>query len=226
MDQPKIKTLPFTALNIILLLIGLLLIASASAAEQRLRLLVWEGYAPTDQVQRFEGYIAAKYRRNVRLEVKHVSNPKQFFNAVRGKKADIISPAHNLINDHRFNFIKNKLFLPIKLEHIPNYEEIVPALKQIGALEKNGEIYGVPFICGPYGLAYNTELIDAPTSWNLLWDPAFKNRYAINGDYYELNIYITALALGYTEDDLYRFDTMNTHRFKQRLHALIKNALG
>jgi spermidine/putrescine-binding protein len=84
--------------------------------------------------------------------------------------------------------------------------------------------YGLPFAWGPYGLVYNTEMFDkAPDSLNILWDPMYKGQYSI-ADYGEINIYLTALAMGYDAAALADFEQLNNAAFKEKLAALVSNA--
>lgn len=193
-------------------------------AAQKLRLLVWEGYAPPAQVQYFEQYIEKKYNQKVTLEVTYIIDPNEFFNQVRGKKVDIISPTHNLVKDNRYNFIKKRLILPIDLNNIPNYKDVIPSLQKADYITENGKVYGTPLVQGPYGLAYNAKRIEEPDSWEIFWDPLFRNKYTIAEDYYEVNIYITALALGYKGSDLHEYAALNNPEFRGKLSTLVKNA--
>ena len=194
-------------------------------AEDVLRLLVWEGYAPPDYVQKFERQIEKDYDRRVELKVTYVSRLKDFYDGVRSKRADIISPPHNLLKDERFRFIKNKLVQPIDLDNIPNYQNLIPSLQKADYITSNGKVYGVPLSYGPYGLAYNTEKFDKmPETWNVLWDPANAGKYTLSADYYENNVYISALAMGYRGSDIYDLEILQQPAFKQKLRQLAANA--
>ena len=208
----------------LLLVIFLIIPFSAAEAEDVLNLLIWEGYAPRVQVEKFESYINRKYNQKVTLDIKYLSDPNDFYNAVRSKKADIISPTHNLLKDSKFDLINKNLILPIDLSNIPNYKELFPNLQHADYIVKNTAVYGVPFAYGPYGLAYNAKLIKKPDTWNALWNPEYANKYTISADYYEVNIYITALALGYDREMLVNADKLNNPVLKRKLKSLIKNA--
>ena len=182
------------------------------------------GVCPPGQVRQFEKYIYEKYGKQVKLDVKTISDPNQFFDGLRSKTADIISPTHNVIKDRRFNLITKGLILPVDLKNIPNYKNLIPALQKAEYITEAGNVYGVPLVHGPYGLAYNTACINAPESWNVFWDPKFSGRYTLSSDYYEVNIYITALALGYRGSQIYTAEGLNTPEFKNKLKALAANA--
>ena len=47
---------------------------------------------------------------------------------------------------------------------------------------QDGDVYGVPYAWGPYGIVYNTaEFPTPPTSWSIFWDEKYKHRFGING---------------------------------------------
>ena len=192
---------------------------------ENLRLLVWEGYAPADKIQGFENFIEKKYKKKITLDINStISDPNDFYDAVRGNRTDIFSPAHNLLKDNLFGYISKNLLLPIDLKNIPNYENILPYLKQADYITDNGKVYGIPFAYGVYGLAYNTTLVkEKPDTWEILWRPEYRNKYSISADYYEANIYITGLALGRRGMQIWDFESMKNPEFKNKLEILAKN---
>ncbi len=208
----------------LILLIMLFPVCALAENPQVLRLLVWEGYAPQAQREQFIQYINDKYAVNLTLKVNYIAEAEDGFEALRLKKADIVSPAHNRINDKRFKMIDSGLLLPLNLNNLPNYTELNPSFKNLDFLVKDGVHYGLPFAWGPYGLVYNTEVFDkAPDSWSVLWNPLYRGQYSI-ADYGEINIYLTALALGYDEEALGDFEQLNNTAFKAKLAALVSNA--
>jgi len=197
---------------------------TAMAEPQLLRLLVWEGYAPQAQQQEFKRHIQEKYGVDIRLEVSYIAETEDCYRALRLKKADILSPAHNRINDKRFRMFDLGLLLPLNLDNIPNYADLENNFKHLAHLTYQKQPYGVPFAWGPYGLIYNADRISTPpTSWNVLWDPHYRNQFTI-ADLGEHNIYITALALGYSDADLESFDALNNARFRNKLTSLARNS--
>ena len=174
-----------------------------------LRLLIWDGYAPREVRDSFIKSVRETYGVDLSFSITYASNPDDFFDALRNEKVDLISPAHNLPKDSRYNLTTNGLTLPLRLDNIPNYSHLVPELhKQPWAME-GGEVYAVPVVQGPYALAYNTALVPVePESWRVLWDPAYMEAFMVHGDYYEVNVYIAALALGYSSGDIFRFDAI------------------
>ncbi len=147
---------------------------SSSFGEDTLKMLIWEGYSPPEQVKKFQALIKKKYGRPIRLDISHeVSDVQEFFDGIRSKSYHIISPAHNIIKDSRFGYIRHKLIMPVDLQNIPNYKNILPTLQKAEYItDDQGKVYGVPMAHGPYGLAYNTKYFKSPpTSWNVFWDP-------------------------------------------------------
>ena len=88
-----------------------------------------------------------------------------------------------------------------------------------------GKRYGLPYNCGPYGLDYNTAVVKAaPTSWKIFWDPQYKGKYTINNNFPKCNIWITALSLGYTYDQIFDIDKLDRTKIQQKLNILAQNA--
>jgi spermidine/putrescine-binding protein len=199
--------------------------APAPADLEVLRLLVWEGYAPSRCVEEFEREIAAKYDREIRLEVSYVDGSDDFYDPIRDRRADLITISHHLFKDERFKFIAAELVLPLDLENIPNFEQVIPALREFECLRDGERVMAVPVARGPYGLAYNTHLVEeAPESWGVLWEPRYEGRYVLGAREYVYNTTVTALALGYPESDLTRYDALDNPLFRDRLQQLVAGA--
>lgn len=137
----------------------------------------------------------------------------------------MLSPAHNIPKSARWKLIEGNVTLPVNLANIPNYNDLIPALQKAAYITEGGDVYGVPIVYGPYGLAYNTTVFpEAPTSWTIFWDPQYHGRYSISADYHEANIYMTALALGLTREQIFSYNTVNTPELNQKLKELAQYA--
>ncbi len=154
-----------------------------------------------------------------------VSNSDSFYDPVRSKSVDIISSSYHMFNDQRWALIDKGLILALDLDNIPNFKAISPVLQNAKYLNRRGQKYAAPLAQGPYGLVYNTKLVNnAPESWNVLWAPEYKGKYVIAENEYMNNCMLTALALGYPRDALHKFDVLNNNEFKKKLGQLAKNA--
>jgi len=189
-----------------------------------LNVLIWDGYAPKKFVSAFEEKIEKKYDRKVKLNVMTATSSDDFYNKVRDKSVDLITPSHHSIKDERFDFITKKLLLPIDLENIPNYKNLIQDYKKAEFCTENNEVYGIPIANGPYGLGYNSELITPPGSWKIFWDDNYKKRYSLGLHEYLYNVNLTALALGYPKESISSYDALNNDIFKKKLRQLAVNA--
>jgi putative spermidine/putrescine transport system substrate-binding protein len=195
------------------------------AQEEILRMMIWEGYAPDKFVLEFEQEINRKYGKRVKLEITYIESADDFFDPVRDKKVDLVSLSHHQIKDERFDYISKGLILPVNLENIPNFTYLIPDLKRADYHTSDGKIYSVPVANGPYGLAYNTkEFEQAPESWDVLWDPAYQNRYVIGAHEYLYNVNIAALVMGYPRESISSIDLLNNLEFREKLRGLASNA--
>lgn len=195
------------------------------AYDETLRIDVWTSYAPTDAIDDFKKIILKKYNKKINVESRVVLSPDEFFDRVRSGKTDIFSPSHNFLKDERTEFIKHHLVLPISIKDVPNLALVESRYITNSFVTEDKKLYGIPAAAGGYGLLYNKALMKtAPTSWNVLWDPKYKKKYAISRDFYEANIYITALALGLQPEDISDLTKIDTPVFKAKLKELLSNA--
>lgn len=187
---------------------------------------VWTSYAPAEAVQNFKKYISNKYQKNIDIHVRRVLEPDEFFDRVRAGLTDIISPSHNFFKDVRTNFIKNEMILPLNEHDIPNLKNVNTKYITNDFVTEDKKLYGVPLAAGGYSLLYDkTHFRTPPTSWEILWEPEYKKRYALSKDFYEANIYITALALGVVADKVSDINIVATPKFRAKLRQLLENAV-
>jgi len=210
----------------IIVLLILLQSTQSYCLSEELRILCWEGYAPEEHIEKFELFIKNKYDVNLNVKVTYASEIHEFFDQIRGQKTDLISPAHNLPKSKKWNFISGNVVLPLNLDNIPNYKNIIPSLKKADYITDNGKIYGAPIVYGIYGLAYNTHFFEqAPTSWDILWNKKYAGNYAISSDYYEANIYITALTELPNNDALFDYEQLKNNKMvHKKLKQLAENS--
>ncbi|MDM8549677.1 extracellular solute-binding protein [Desulfobacterales bacterium HSG2] len=222
MMKQFVNKIRFTVLSAIALL--LMMSATSSASAETLRILTWEGDTPPEYQEKFVRLVKEKYGIDLNLDISYATSNDVFFPALRDNKADVISPSHSVPKNERYHLIRHKLVLPLNLDNIPNYKNVIPALQRVDCFTEAGKVYGVPLASGPHGLAYNTALVTkAPDTWNILWDPKFRGRYTI-GNVYQHNINITVLAMGMEPDDISNYMKVNTPEFMEKLTYLAVNA--
>ena len=213
------------ALLVLLFLLPLTSFADKPLVDETLTMDVWERYAPAAVVQEFKSFIKKKYNKNIEVVVNYVYSPNEFFDRVRANKTDIISPSHNLIQDSRYDFIAKELVLPVDKKVVTHLKSTETRFLENEFITKNKKLYGIPFASGAYSLLYRkAEFKTAPDTWDILWDPNFRGRYAISKDFYESNIYITALSLGIPAKKIADIEQLKTKKFEDRLKTLLKNA--
>ncbi|MCP4399151.1 MAG: extracellular solute-binding protein [bacterium] len=207
--------------------IGMFVVMSPSALTyaEELRILAWEGYMPAEHVDAFKQLIQEKYNVDLDITISYISSPDDVYNALKNRQADIAPLVQNLPKDPKYKFIAGKFLAPVDVNNILRYTDLIPALQQADSMTEKGQVYGVPFVYGVYGLAYNTDLVkEEPTSWNIFWDPAYAGQYTISSDYSEINIYITALAMGIGRDKMSQWDMVKSDEFIEKLTYFAKNA--
>ncbi len=225
MVEKRPKGIRLASMLVSFVVISVFLVCPSVA--ETLRILTWEAYTPEKFQQKLVQQAKEKYDIDLELDIRFVNGNDDFFPALRYKKADIITPSHNVPRDSRYRLIKHRLVLPLNLENIPNYKNVDKGLQKADYCTEDGTVFGVPVARGPYGLAYNTAMFkEPPRSWNALWDPKFKDKYAIGKHQYAENVFITALAMGFSREDISNYRKLNTPDFQNKLAELAADAHG
>ena len=217
----------FNFYSIILSIFCFMIFSSSLFAEEKtLRMLVWEPYLSGKLPQEsFIKLVKKKFNVTLKLDIKYVTSDDDFHPALRDDKTDVIVLSHCSPKDKRYQLIKLNLTLPLNLKNIPNYQYVLPSLQSADYCRENGKMYCVPVARGPYGMIYNTNILKKPPeSWNIFWDPKYKGKYSLGRDQYEQNVYFTALAMGFSPNDMYNYKKLNTLEFQTKLTELAKNA--
>jgi spermidine/putrescine transport system substrate-binding protein len=200
---------------------------AAMAATETINIMCWEGYSDKAVIEDFKALVKEKYKIDVEVKPSYATGQEDFYNAAKNGTADLISPPADMAKSVKYNLFKkgNVLLAPLNMKNIPNAGHMLPFFKSDKSLKTGGKRYGLPYNCGPYGLAYNTDAVkDTPTSWNIFWDPQYAGKYTINNNFHKVNIWITALALGYKYKDLFNIDRLDRKKIQPKLNELVKGA--
>jgi spermidine/putrescine transport system substrate-binding protein len=197
------------------------------AESETIHVTCWEGYADKAFIDAFKSIVKDKYKTDVEVKVTYATGQEDFYNAAKNGTADLISPPADTPKTPRFNcFNKNNMLLsPLDMNNIPNAKHMLPFFKADESLTYMDKQYGMPYNCGPYGLAYNTAVVkQPPASWNIFWDSQYAGKYTINNNFHKVNIWMTALVLGYKYADLFDIDKLDRNKIQPRLNELVKGA--
>jgi len=96
---------------------------------------------------------------------------------------------------------------------VPNFDAVYDVFKPGGTagawFNVDGKQYAFPFTWGVQGINYQSDVIDAPTSYNDLLGPSFTNKFGITDDPVATTV-IGAYALGfYKPESLYTQDQLD-----------------
>jgi spermidine/putrescine transport system substrate-binding protein len=200
---------------------------TAMAEKETINIMCWEGYADKAFIDDFKRLVKEKYKIEVDVKPSYATGQEDFYNAAKNGTADLISPPADMPKTPRFHLFKkgNILLTPLDMKNIPNAKHMLPFFSADKSLLEGGKRYGLPYNCGPYGLAYNTAVVKAaPTSWNVFWDKQYAGKYTINNNFHKVNIWITALALGYKYEDLFNIDRLDRKKIQPKLNELVRGA--
>ncbi|MEW6439686.1 MAG: extracellular solute-binding protein [bacterium] len=198
----------------------------AAPAKETIRITCWAGYAEPF-AEGFKTLVKDKFKTDLEIQIYNPTDQDEFFMAAKNGTADLISPPADLAKTPRFYMFNEGSFYlqEVDLGNIPNSQNMLPFFKEDQSVMVDGKRYGLPYNCGPYGLDYNTEVVkEAPTSWNVLWDPQYAGKYTVNNNFPKCNVWITALSLGYGYDDIFDIQKLDRAKTQEKLNVLAKGA--
>lgn len=152
-----------------------------------LNLLVWEGFADPAIISDYE----EEY--GVKVNAVYFGSSDELLAKLKsggGSTYDLVSPSGDLSG----LLVQENMLEPINTESITNYADIDDSLK-VKEVEKDGEVYGVPYVWGPNYLIYDADVISEPIkSWNDFADSKYAGQLSLSDDIN--NLYIAGQALG------------------------------
>ena len=152
-----------------------------------LNLLVWEGFADPSIISGYE----EEY--GVKVNAVYFGSSDELLAKLKsggGNTYDLISPSGDLSG----LLVDEGMLEPIDMSKITHYGDLDDNIK-LPEVEKDGEVYGVPYVWGPNYVIYDADVIKEPiTSWNDLSKPEFEGQVSLSDDIN--NLYIAGQALG------------------------------
>lgn len=179
-----------------------------------LNLLVWEGYSDPKFVKGFED----KY--GVTVKGTYFGTSDELVAKLKSSKGvyDVVSPS----TDVATTLIESNLIAPVDTTKIASYGDIVPVLRDMKDVQKNGKTYGIPFTWGPDYLIYDADVIkEEPKSWAVFFDAKYKGKVSIWDDV--SNLYLIGQLLGFDKTDpgaLYNMSEEQLGQVKKKLVEL------
>ncbi|NJO55581.1 MAG: polyamine ABC transporter substrate-binding protein [Rhodospirillales bacterium] len=163
------------ALNAILACLVALLISTAVAAQPVLHVYNWSDYIDKTIIEDFEKTSGIKvvydvYDSNDILETKLLAGKSGY---------DLVFPSGNFLARQ----IKADVFQPLDRTRLTNWDNLDPAMMRRLTVYDPDNRFGVPYLWGTTGIAYNPDKIsermkDAPIqSWQLIYDPEILRRF-------------------------------------------------
>lgn len=161
-------------------------------SEKVLNLLVWEGYADSSFTEQFEK------ENNCEVNATYFTTSDDLVAKLKaggGDTYDLISPSGDMAG----YLVQNDMVEPIDVSKLKYWDDINDSVK-LEDVEKDGNIYGVPYLWGPDYLVYDADVItEEPTSWDIFWDPAYAGRISLYDDI--SNIYMVGQMEGLDVED-------------------------
>ena len=163
-----------------------------TSESKEVNLLVWEGYADASFVDKFEE------ETGIKVNATYFNTSDDLVAKLKaggGDTYDVISPSGDMAG----YLVQNDMVEPIDTSKLTYWGDISESVK-LEDVEKDGEIYGVPYLWGPDYLVYDADVItEEPSSWSIFWDEAYAGRISLYDDI--SNIYMIGQMEGLDKED-------------------------
>lgn len=180
-----------------------------------LRIHAWEGYA-REHAPFFQQYLRETRHQEVDLVITSTTGLDSNIEAIRKGGAHIVSPSNDLV----VPLWRQNLLLPLDPKRLPHFNQINPIILATRCTMVGDRYFAIPFNFGAYLLAYNRAKVPPPNSYRILWAPAFRKRVTIPAMYATVNIYMTALMLGFPKEDLFNLSDAQLELIQAKLTEL------
>jgi putative spermidine/putrescine transport system substrate-binding protein len=167
---------------------------SVGAGEGQLNLIAWEGYTQPQWVKPFTAETGCK------VNVKYAGTSDEMVALMAnggGGQWDMVSSS----GDADLRLIYSGDLRPVNVALVPSWKQLIPQLQAPEFNTIDGVHFGVSLQWGPNVLLYNTKkFASAPTSWSVIYNPAYKGQITIPDN--PIQIADAALYLSKTQPSL------------------------
>lgn len=159
---------------------------------KQLKIIGWDTYTDPERADKTIGYKAFEEQFGVEIVFTPRSSLDSIINEIEsGNQYDLV-----IISNEGINILRQmQLIRPLDTSKLSNFQDLYPQFQNNKWIKSNSHLYAIPMAWGPMGLLYNTDIIPEPDSWNILWDPKYKDHISVRNDI--SMIWLTALSLGY-----------------------------
>jgi putative spermidine/putrescine transport system substrate-binding protein len=159
---------------------------SVGAGEGALNLIAWPGYVADPWKSDFEKQTGCK------INLKEAGTSDEMVDLMRTGQYDGVSASGNA----SLRLVAGNDVSPVNVDLVPNYKTIFDDLKDQPYNTIDGTHYGIPHGRGANLLMWNKDKVQpAPTSWDIMFDPAKAAQYKGKISAYDDPIYIADAAV-------------------------------
>lgn len=149
--------------------------AEAASAVRTVRIATWDVYCDPVRPDKPLGWTEFERETGAVVTAVVFATNDEILRAMRGGGYDLCVAACDIVP----TMIAEGLLRPLLPGRLANYGDLLPSLQYVRYGRVDRLDYCAPFSWGEMGLAYDTEALpEAPKSWQILWEPAWRGRIA------------------------------------------------
>jgi spermidine/putrescine transport system substrate-binding protein len=163
----------------------------------------WGDYLAPELIQRFTEQMREAGTSTELVQDFFLAEAELVAKLEAGAAYDLVLPIDYLLSSmQRKDLLRQIDPLPAGVEHLA--ADMQP---WVAKPERGGGVYGIPYLWGTTGIGYDSDIVDAPTSWNALFDPRHAGRISVidsKGDVLDQALLASGLGINSTEKDRIR----------------------
>lgn len=181
-------------------LLGMPALVACGAAKRTLVVYNWGDYLAPEVVERF----ASRDGGAQVMQDFYLSEAELFAKLKAGAGFDVCVPI-----DYQLSRLQQHGFIrALDLAKIPNVKHLSPRFEPWRArAERGGECHALPYLWGTTGIGYDSEKVEAPTSWKALFEVRYAGRSSVidsMGDVFDQALLAEGLSINTTDQEALR----------------------
>jgi spermidine/putrescine transport system substrate-binding protein len=183
---------------------------------RKLALYNWGDYLAPELIERFTEQMREAGTRVELVQDFFLAEAELVAKLAAGAGYDIVLPIDYLLSSMQRDGLLRQLDpLPAGTEHLAADMQPWQARP-----DRGGGVYGIPYLWGTTGIGYDSDEVEAPTSWNALFDPRYAGRISVidsKGDVLDQALLASGLGINSTDKPKIRSEVWPRLRAQKQL---------
>ncbi len=141
-----------------------------AAASGVVGVVAYDGFVPPAFKKQFEA------ETGIEVRIRHADSQAPELNLLIAERQHPLSDIATVAGNRLHQFYDAQLLEPIDIGRLKNWKRLDPIYTDSDWIAVEGRKMGVPLVVGPERLVTNTDVLPAPDTWGLIFDPKYRGK--------------------------------------------------